>query len=286
MRRLDARPAGGSMRGTITGPRTGALPVLGPMRVHLPYARSPRPRWPVLAVLVVLVAALGGLLVTRHSGAAPGSTTAGPASVPPATVPAAAPATKAAITAAKPTAHRPATAPKAPPVPHRAIYQDGKLTLIGSVPDQATAQKLYAKAAAVVGAANVIDHYVIDPRVGAVTDGRVTVAQRFVFPYASAVLDPAYSNVLQLGYIVMSQNPQVTMVINGYTDATGDPGRNLLLSQARAFAVVQYYVARGIDGRRFVPIGHGQADPAASNDTDAGRAQNRRIEVTLLHLIG
>ncbi|MCU1455715.1 MAG: hypothetical protein JWN46_3861 [Acidimicrobiales bacterium] len=292
MRRLHMM--GGTARARIVGPRTGALPVLGPMRWSLPYARKPRRHWAAALVLLVVLAGLAAVLAARRSDnsaqtapaaqATPAIVTAPSVVVrPPVSArPTPAPAVVAPRRATKP----PKTTPAGPPVPHRAIYADGKLYLVGSVPDQATGRKLYDKAVAVVGVSNVIDRYTIDARVPKITDGRVIVAQRFVFPFASAVLDPAYSNVLQLGYIVMTQNPQVTMVINGYTDATGDPNLNLLLSQARAYAVVQYYAARGIDPKRFVPIGHGQADPVASNDTDAGRAQNRRIDVTLLHLVG
>lgn len=181
----------------------------------------------------------------------------------------------------------PPTPPVAPhpTAPHRAVYRDGKLYLEGAVPNQQIAKAFFDKAAAVIGPQNVINNYVIDPAAPVPTDGRVTVDQRFLFPTGSAVLDPSYSNVLELGVIVMRLNPQVVMVITGYTDNTGDPNDNLLLSQARASAVVNYLSARGIDVGRFRPIGKGAADPVAPNDNDVNRALNRRIEVTLLNLL-
>lgn len=202
----------------------------------------------------------------------------------------AAPTTTATAPTTPPTA-APTTAPPAPPMaphpttPHRAIYRDGKLYLEGAVPDQQIAKAFFDKAAAVIGPQNVINNYVIDPAAPVPTDGRVTVDQRFLFPTGSAVLDPSYSNILELGVTVMKINPQVVMVITGYTDNTGDPNQNVLLSQARASAVVTYLSARGIDVSRFRPIGKGNADPVAPNDNDTNRALNRRIEVTLLNLL-
>ncbi len=287
-------------RADFSGPRTGPLPVVGVLATgELPYASGRRRRrWiPMVAVVGALgLVAVGVVLLQQDRGtstarrAAP--TTVTPAAARTAASPATgrattAPPPTAAPTTAPPTTAPPTTAAPAGPIPlsHRAVYRDGKLYLEGAVHDGATGHELYQKAVAVVGEDNVVGGYLIDPRIPPGTDGKVIVDQRFVFPTGSAQLDPSYSNVLELGVIVMTQNPQVTMIIDGYTDSTGDPNSNLLLSQARASAVVSYFASRGIDPGRFVPIGHGSADPVASNDTEEGRAQNRRIEVTLEHLI-
>ncbi len=66
--------------------------------------------------------------------------------------------------------------------------------------------------------------------------------------------------------------------VTGHTDNTGDAIENVRLSQRRADAVVDYLVAAGVSSDRLVAIGLGSAKPAASNDTDDGRAQNRRVE--------
>lgn len=73
--------------------------------------------------------------------------------------------------------------------------------------------------------------------------------------------------------------------IGGHTDNTGDPSRNLTLSQARAEAVKSWLVTTGrVDPDRFVKVkGYGDTEPAASNDTDTGRAKNRRVVVVLGH---
>jgi outer membrane protein OmpA-like peptidoglycan-associated protein len=66
--------------------------------------------------------------------------------------------------------------------------------------------------------------------------------------------------------------------ISGHTDNVGNPQANQRLSESRAQAVRAYLVEHGIDGGRIEAVGHGDTRPIASNDTDAGRAQNRRIE--------
>lgn len=70
--------------------------------------------------------------------------------------------------------------------------------------------------------------------------------------------------------------------IHGHTDTTGDAARNKTLSQARAEAVKTWLVQQGIDQDRFVKVlGHGGEDPAATNETETGRAKNRRVGVII-----
>lgn len=66
--------------------------------------------------------------------------------------------------------------------------------------------------------------------------------------------------------------------IAGYTDNVGNPRANQRLSEQRAEAVRTYLVNQGIDGGRIEAVGHGDQSPIATNDTEAGREQNRRIE--------
>jgi outer membrane protein OmpA-like peptidoglycan-associated protein len=79
------------------------------------------------------------------------------------------------------------------------------------------------------------------------------------------------------------KNPKVNFIsgqINGYTDSIGSESYNLGLSKRRAQAVAYYLQQQGIDlDGRFSINGYGEADPIAENSSDAGRAQNRRVEV-------
>lgn len=69
--------------------------------------------------------------------------------------------------------------------------------------------------------------------------------------------------------------------VNGHTDSTGDDNYNYRLSERRALSVANYLTSQGNDPRRFSVLGFGKTQPIASNSTDAGRAQNRRVEIQL-----
>lgn len=68
----------------------------------------------------------------------------------------------------------------------------------------------------------------------------------------------------------------------GHTDDVGDDAYNQKLSEQRATAVRDYLVAAGIDGSKIVTVGMGEGMPVASNTTDEGRAENRRVDVLVL----
>jgi OmpA-OmpF porin, OOP family len=72
--------------------------------------------------------------------------------------------------------------------------------------------------------------------------------------------------------------PNVNIEIAGHTDADGDDAANKTLSEKRAQAVMDFLVKAGLPADRFTAVGYGSAQPVAANDTDEGKAQNRRIE--------
>mgnify|MGYP005844727829 FL=1 len=80
----------------------------------------------------------------------------------------------------------------------------------------------------------------------------------------------------------MKKYPAMTIEIAGHTDNTGDAEKNQELSEARAKAVYDYIVAQGVEANRLRAVGYGQTRPVDSNDTDAGRAANRRTEFRIL----
>lgn len=80
----------------------------------------------------------------------------------------------------------------------------------------------------------------------------------------------------------MTHKPSSRIEVSGHTDNVGKAKTNKKLSQQRADAVRAYLISKGIDGERITAIGYGSEKPIASNDTEAGRQENRRIEATEL----
>jgi outer membrane protein OmpA-like peptidoglycan-associated protein len=78
---------------------------------------------------------------------------------------------------------------------------------------------------------------------------------------------------------ILKAHPDVTIYDDGYCDAIGGEEYNLKLSQRRAGAVARYLEAKGIPESKIIPRGFGKTDFVAPNDTDEGRAQNRRVEL-------
>lgn len=77
-------------------------------------------------------------------------------------------------------------------------------------------------------------------------------------------------------------NPSVKIAVHGYTDNVGEPEDNLMLSKNRAKAVAQFLESSGINSSRLTSEGFGETNPLASNDTEQGRAINRRTEFVIL----
>jgi len=103
-----------------------------------------------------------------------------------------------------------------------------------------------------------------------------------VFETGKAELKPGASDRLRPLAQYLQANPNVQVRIDGHTDSQGGDDYNQQLSEARAGSVRAALIAMGVDGGRIQAIGHGKADPVADNKTEAGRQQNRRVEVTLV----
>ncbi len=81
---------------------------------------------------------------------------------------------------------------------------------------------------------------------------------------------------------LLQSEPDKKIRIEGHTDSTGDAETNLEISELRANAVFEALVSLGVDASRFTTAGMGEDFPIASNDTEEGRDQNRRVDVILL----
>ena len=80
----------------------------------------------------------------------------------------------------------------------------------------------------------------------------------------------------------LKKNPAVKILVGGHTDNVGSLEGNVALSQSRAATVAAYLAGKGITGDRFTAQGFGPADPIDSNDTEEGRAKNRRTDFKIV----
>ena len=82
-------------------------------------------------------------------------------------------------------------------------------------------------------------------------------------------------------YIESDKYPKATFAIGGHTDSVGRTSTNQKISDKRANAVKKYLVKKGVDGNRLEAKGFGESAPVDSNNTRAGKANNRRVEINL-----
>ena len=106
-------------------------------------------------------------------------------------------------------------------------------------------------------------------------------SKAILFNSGKATIRPESNLKLEEIVKVMNNFSTANFVLEGYTDSTGSVVKNLQLSKDRAAAVKEYLVANGINADRLSSEGYGIEKPIASNKTEAGRAQNRRVEILL-----
>jgi OOP family OmpA-OmpF porin len=98
------------------------------------------------------------------------------------------------------------------------------------------------------------------------------------FETGRATIDPDSAGLLDRLVETALRCPNANIEIAGHTDANGEDAFNQTLSEKRAQAVTDYLVKAGLPANRFTAVGYGSSQPVASNDTDEGKAQNRRID--------
>jgi OmpA-OmpF porin, OOP family len=98
------------------------------------------------------------------------------------------------------------------------------------------------------------------------------------FEAGQATIDPDSAGLLDRLIEIALRCPAANIEIAGHTDADGEDGFNQILSEKRALAVVEYLVKAGLPADRFKAVGYGSTQPVTTNDTDEGKAQNRRID--------
>ena len=123
------------------------------------------------------------------------------------------------------------------------------------------------------------------------TDVRVTregdnlvlnIPSGITFAYDSAAVQPQFQQTLNQVADTLRQYNSTYIDIYGHTDSTGSEAYNQQLSEQRASSVASYLESRGVQAARIGTRGYGETQPIASNDTDAGRAANRRVEIKIV----
>lgn len=110
----------------------------------------------------------------------------------------------------------------------------------------------------------------------------LTMPDAITFDFAQSAVKPQFYGVLNNLASTLNQFPQTRIQIAGHTDNVGSDASNLQLSQQRANSVRSYLAGSGVAPDRMQAVGYGETRPIADNSTDYGRAQNRRVEITLI----
>lgn len=106
------------------------------------------------------------------------------------------------------------------------------------------------------------------------------------FAFDSSNLQPQFRPTLDNVASTLNQYNQTVIEVAGHTDSVGTDAYNQTLSVQRANSVAAYLSGRGVMQQRMIITGAGESRPIASNDTESGRAQNRRVEITIVPMQG
>ena len=112
--------------------------------------------------------------------------------------------------------------------------------------------------------------------------GASVVLKNIFFDSKKFELQPASTTELDQLILLMKENPKLTILISGHTDNVGKPADNMLLSNNRAKSVVAYLQQKGIESKRVAAKGFGASKPVADNKNEAGKAVNRRTELSIV----
>ena len=133
-----------------------------------------------------------------------------------------------------------------------------------------------------VGAGTQEAPFTLDVPLSPLTAGSCITLRNIFFNTASYELLAASEVEIDKLARLLFVNPTLRIELGGHTDNVGNDAANQLLSEQRANAVRDRLIAKGIEGSRITAKGYGEIKPVATNDSEEGRAQNRRTEVTVL----
>lgn len=112
----------------------------------------------------------------------------------------------------------------------------------------------------------------------------LNMPSNITFDSAQSEIKPQFFDTLSSVAEVFKEYKKTLIDVVGHTDSDGSDQSNYDLSRRRAASVAQFMASQQLDPNRFSVEGHGERDPIASNATASGKAQNRRVEITILPL--
>jgi outer membrane protein OmpA-like peptidoglycan-associated protein len=110
----------------------------------------------------------------------------------------------------------------------------------------------------------------------------LNMPSNITFALNSSDLNAQFFNALDGVSMVLKEYDKTVIEVAGHTDSSGSDQYNQSLSERRAQAVSGYLSSHGVKTQRLIPIGAGEGHPVASNDSEQGRAANRRVELTIV----
>jgi outer membrane protein OmpA-like peptidoglycan-associated protein len=110
----------------------------------------------------------------------------------------------------------------------------------------------------------------------------LNMPSNITFALNSSDLNANFFSALDGVSLVLKEYDKTVIEVAGHTDSSGSDQYNQALSERRAQAVSGYLSSHGVKNQRLIPIGAGEGHPVASNDTEQGRAANRRVELTIV----
>lgn len=168
----------------------------------------------------------------------------------------------------------------------QAFFRGGKVYLTGPVSSEEIGQAIEAKAAAVVGPDNVVNEYVIDPTatIEPGSSAPLYVEDVVLFEFNSISVAEPFLPILDLGTLLLSQNPQATITVVTRTDAVGSEEVNLDVATKRAQAVINYWIEKGVSPDQIKADPRGEEGASESDDEETA-ALNRRAEFIITGLL-
>jgi len=174
------------------------------------------------------------------------------------------------------------------PVGRITIEASGRdLTVAGNISPEVDREAIFSRLTSIEGVRLVYDDLnVIDPQAQLLAQkekwqellSQIDVSA-VAFEPSSATIARGSEAPLDILASLLKQSPNLRIRVTGHTDNTGRASENLGLSRSRARSVTTYLSDRGVASEQLIAQGYGDTQPIADNETEAGRARNRRIEI-------